>query len=780
MKKAVHKLFPIAKPSKLWSNLKNEFTSTIDEFYINLDEPHHTWKPNDKISGTIILKLNKNMMDIHIALSLLGRIKLKNYPVNTSKKIDLFNHTIQIYGEDNASNGLSKGEHRFPFVVKLPGKNLYTSVDFVKGAIAYCLRASIRRTAASVSAAPSPLSDPPAQKAPTSPLLVCERSLAIINPINVAALPPQQPKTIVVNLNSSRKLMRTISSSATVHSNSSVGVLSESLSPAAPSANIGPRGKPFIKIAITTSARGYLRGEVIPITMTITHPQVKDELRLPIPHTNTGAILTLVRICRISPPTSTSAASVMSDTASTNGSVSHHSDIDPKYQINTPSPGVPSTPPTPSMSIDIEQTFRKDLTQVILPLYIDENSTQTVLRANLRVPVDAFPNISAPGVTFDYLVESCVNLAGKKLIPDREPADESRSDQQMSGVSGLSAGTPTAAAQEDSSATILNTDHLRRIKGVVRVCCSVVIGTERRERRLKAKELSQSQQQLHSASASPLADPLPLSPQSPGVRVESPLIPKATPDLAPHYSQVPPSHLHEPPGHYEQAIPMPTHEQGLSEKELLRLRAQSLMPSQPPAAPAPDLPHLVPTAPSFRFNHSGNAIGNANGLDLSQGAGTAPFEPVASGNFACAPGVLPAPSNIGISAVDDKIERERMRLRYMESNPPASLASSGMPFNDNPPNTVTSNQYFHTAISPLAPPAPSQYMMPPRAVSELGFPAANGAERSHTGANRFLSDLEGEEEFADNEEGMDYVPIYEETQSPVPSLNNPLVLQQLS
>ena len=66
-------------------------------------------------------------------------------------KHTLFDYTIKIYGKDEEeqtdsaefSNGLLKGEHVFPFIVKLPNKRVYTSIDFGKGSINYILKAAI-------------------------------------------------------------------------------------------------------------------------------------------------------------------------------------------------------------------------------------------------------------------------------------------------------------------------------------------------------------------------------------------------------------------------------------------------------------------------------------------------------------------------------------------------------------------------------------------------------------------------------------------------------------
>ena len=125
------------------ANFKIDLNS-IEEFYLTLDEPHKLWLPRDELSGQIILISRKNLANITISLSLVGCVKINALSHSKLRPVKhtLFNHTILIYGGENDDddygdpehgrnvnefrNGLFKGEHRFPFIVKLPNKRTLT------------------------------------------------------------------------------------------------------------------------------------------------------------------------------------------------------------------------------------------------------------------------------------------------------------------------------------------------------------------------------------------------------------------------------------------------------------------------------------------------------------------------------------------------------------------------------------------------------------------------------------------------------------------------------
>lgn len=508
-------------------------SSSIDDFYISLDSPHKSWLPGEEISGQVILISSKHLANIAIVFSLCGYIKIHASPQLKlrSVKKSLFNHTITIFGPEPSSshntqnhqdefvNGLYKGEHRFPFVVKLPKKRIFTSVDFGKGAIEYVLKSSIR-SAASLASDSSSSSSPSGHPSPSassdlfskarsfsrfsSAPFTSEKIITLINPIDVAELPPPKPKRLIINdPRRNKKLSRVQSSASTANtfstmssnnsdynettplSHNSAGSLlrpqllhdcqlqllhhhslSNSHAPLATHnalqlshvhtststqshphtqlspGNSGPSNfsppsladhlRPnTIKVSMELSQSGFLRGELIPIKLNIHHlKQVQD---------TTGIIVTLVRVCRL--------------------------DYGPD---------------------GLYESFRKDLSQSVIPLFVDPSTFQLEINTSLRVPPDAFPTIvGCPLVLFQYFIEVMLNLSGKSLSLEG-PSDHPKSnigpaDELMTSNAGLSPGNQSNYAYHayQNRSEFINTDKFKRLKKFLQITSEVIIGTFR-------------------------------------------------------------------------------------------------------------------------------------------------------------------------------------------------------------------------------------------------------------------------------------------------------------
>lgn len=233
MRRAVQRFLPSrsqvqGSTNSIRKSLKFDSINLIQDFYIDLDEPHKVFRPGESIKGTIVLDLKKNITDINITMTLIGFIKIKqtnNTTTVRSKPNLLFQHTTVIYGEDSnkencqdhqetesdlddeqtlSLSGLSKGEHRFPFSIKLPRKNIYTSITFEKGSISYSLRASINHNQASplssIASSPASLqSQSPGSLIPNpkNSIQHCDKNLQIIVPINVAKIPKPSTKVAI-------------------------------------------------------------------------------------------------------------------------------------------------------------------------------------------------------------------------------------------------------------------------------------------------------------------------------------------------------------------------------------------------------------------------------------------------------------------------------------------------------------------------------------------------------------------------------------------------------
>lgn len=574
-------------------------SAAIDDFYMELDSPHASWAPGDEISGRIIVASKRNVSNIVITLSLIGHVKINSsasYAKLRPLQKTLFNHTVQIYGpthdaldDHDLVNGLNVGEHRFPFVVKLPTKRVFTSLDFGKGSITYVLRACMGGVSSYVSSpttlshsiGSSPMDASPgsdistvgqgahAVKAPTlrNPPFTAERLITLVCPIDVSKLAPATAKRLILRNNRSNGLLRTqsgnsslcvnagdqdsrlvasilgdassepgpliartlsnlasaaastsaqpspsiLTSAAALHANSPSAYLASPVM-ANRQATVSPPPNNHILVSLEIPQRGYLRGELLPIQLTINHIKMIHDLN--------GVIITLVRVCRI-------------------GS---ESDLGP----------------------DI---FRKDLQQLILPMYIDPLTFELQVRASLRVPADAFPTISGcPLVSFSYFVEVLINLLGK-LIAIESRATGPNLDFGIPSMPPLN----TALTELKARHEFINTDRLKRLRKFLQLSTEVVIGTHR----LGLPVVTNSQALV---AASPnneayLAAPAAVYPaeaDSPGY-IERP-----------SYSQT------ESPRN----DPVPLMEmpelQHLSEKERVRAYETSLMPSAPPDLEALD------------------------------------------------------------------------------------------------------------------------------------------------------------------------------------------------
>ncbi|ODV97073.1 hypothetical protein PACTADRAFT_21682, partial [Pachysolen tannophilus NRRL Y-2460] len=406
--------------------------NSFQDFYIILDDPHKSYTPNDEISGQVVLVLKKNLMNVIITLSLLGYVKVKSSISSSSfrtRKTDLFDHIICIYGNDDINvngndtedeqdiqipeNGLTKGEHRFPFVVKLPAKNIYTSISFERGSISYLLRASIGNH--SLEQHQQFLKDPD-----TKSILKCEKLLNIVQPINVSNLPLPKIKTLVVKY-PNKKLIKVPSTNTSTANSSGTSITSpEIMTP-----NDSPKNYDNDNSLLDPSSSlvevpslGYLRGELIPVKISLQHIKRVQN--------TSGIIITLIRICKV--------------------------DFAPDGPV---------------------QNFRKDLSQTIIPLFVDPTTFKTEVSSSLRIPADVFPTIVGCNmVSFQYFIEVIANLSNNKSLSSVNQQSEAvRDDENLDDI--------VFSATNINSANIFNVDKLKRMKNVLTLNTEVIIGTYR-------------------------------------------------------------------------------------------------------------------------------------------------------------------------------------------------------------------------------------------------------------------------------------------------------------
>lgn len=615
MRRAVSKFIPkLARTAgDTLSSYKIDNTS-VEDFYILLDDPHKSWLPGEEISGQVILISRKNLANIAIVFSLTGCVKINalHHSKLRAMKHVLFNHNIKIYGPDpelaptsleDFANGLYKGEHRFPFIVKLPNKRVFTSLDFEKGSIVYVLKTSLRSADAPnllettlLGHSPGPSASDILGRAKAlsklhSPTFTSEKIINLVNPIDVAELLPSKPKRLIIkDPRRKKKLLRVQSSTSTINTfstyssnnsdadsintshtgvasttpaNTGCLLLNSHVSPGhASSTGISSPlldNRPqHIRVSMDIGQRGFLRGELIPIKLTINHlKQIQD---------SRGIIVTLVRVCRL--------------------------DYGPD---------------------GFYESFRKDLQQLVIPLFVDPNTFSLEINTSLRVPPDAFPTIlGCPMVSFQYFIEVMLNLSGKSLSlegPSEQPKSNLAPHDDMLSTGQVS--TPGASpatnynfhtyATAPNRSEFINTDKFKRLKKFLQITSEVVIGTHR----LEKPNLAPSPEVCNSIDDSTRRSSMGSNSSSspPGQYVQPPPTMRTTLGVINVITESVPMDDFSIPPYFESTStisaaglggprPTPTYEdiavvvpvpqqQNLSEKERMRLHEASLLPSEP-------------------------------------------------------------------------------------------------------------------------------------------------------------------------------------------------------
>jgi hypothetical protein len=279
-------------------------------------------------------------------------------------------------------------------------------------------------------------------------------------------------------------------------------------------------------------------------------------------------------------------------------------------------------------------------------------------------------------INFRYYVEVVTDLRGKITSPDRfiprfnmvsggttfSPSGQVLNPADSSGVTANWAGN------------ILDTDAIRREKGVISVAFEVVVGTRDSQRRKSMRRTSSTAGESITSQTAPHESAILLNP------VDGEEWPEASPMPISHgehetqegylpeetdWTEYP----EEYPEHFQQdsMVAPPEVEEPVDEKTRVRRHEEALLPSQPPdedeAGPS-TVPMEVPTAPVLPDDHhlqdyehvhspdingAPHAVRSAESLQTVVVNGAGPSEPRVSG--------------------DDKQELERHRLQEQASAP---------------------------------------------------------------------------------------------------------------
>lgn len=418
---------------------------------------------------------------------------------------------------------------------------------------------------------------------------------------------------------------------------------------------------------------GCLPGDIIPLKITVQHIK-----RIRSMH---GVIVTLYRQGR----------------------------IDPKAQQPSPSNAsgmdLHSTASRESHSRATTRTYRKDLCQTVAPLIIDPVSLGTSVSASVKVPEDAFPTIKhVPGdmISFRYHLEVIVDLGGK--LEGQLQSSGAGPQTRFGAFAANGSGEGGNTMYTSWSTNVINTEHLRREKGVIYDGFELILGTLDSSR-LRGNASSKRAMYHPNASAtsqeetsSQVRRDAPGHVMVNGDHHPSPRIPSrnySTPPPPPLRGELPAPELYEPdspppppppvevtgpPGHDPISLDAPAPAyiappnlpdvNSLSEKERVRLQEQRLLPSQPPQS-APDAGPSAPGPSAPEPSGSGYAPSaplDDNIYDADDGPSAPPHEP---------PETEPsAPTLDDVEAPPpprdhmDKLEVERQRLLNEASAPP--------------------------------------------------------------------------------------------------------------
>ncbi|KAL7269789.1 ph-response sensor protein [Rhizina undulata] len=364
---------------------------SLADFHIRLQDPHRVYSPTDLVKGSVCLTIERPLTLIHLVVNLIGRVDL--YESSSTGRDNAGGKAWKEWDNDNdygmcgdevlcrdemvlcGEGRLEAGVYEFGFelefvqVGKMMG-GLPSSLDFEKGSISYTISSILTRPT------------------PVSATTICTSKISLLETIDIAYLPRPKPRVISLEpIVSKRSKSKPPSSpSPTIERpsicstpNSSNSHLPHELS----TTSLQPSSKECLKNKTITATvellkAGGLRGDSIPVKISIRHTK-------PIKSLN-GIIITLHRHTRFEPP--------------------------PDCYLKHP----PLKKTLSSTGAGGGGTFRKDLAQTVMPLIVDPKSLTTVVRANLRIPEDAFPTITTvPGgkVSFRYFIEVVVDLRGK-------------------------------------------------------------------------------------------------------------------------------------------------------------------------------------------------------------------------------------------------------------------------------------------------------------------------------------------------------------------------------
>jgi len=650
--------------------------------------------------------------------------------------MSLFEDEITLCGDGR----LGEGTYQFNFELIFPRQHLPSSIDFERGTVSYMITSTLTR---------------PTTLSPTS---TCEREIRFQEDIDVAPLSQPKPRIITLEPIAKRTKPKSkvkrgppadndhstaestvdsedtateidINERATESSSragaepprspirsdvsldsymSSSGGTSSAIDSAAPSARTcesrhgGSRSshgcsqcqKRPITASISIDRAGFLRGDMIPIKVWLTHTRAVKSLR--------GVIVTLYRQARVDLQPALPLVRA--------------GDEESYPRLRT---GISSLSLT---AAGATHTYRKDLDQQFASLIVNPATMQAELKVNLRVPEEAFPSIaSVPGgmISFKYYVEVVVDIQGKlagldKYLPTANAPQ-----------GGIGPNRPTEANGGNYApwgGHFINTEEIKRERSVIYSVFEVVVGTRDSERRSPWKQpetdvstiIGPEVMQNNGLEAESSVTTAPANGTS---RQEDSALrrPLSWDQYWRHHPPDQNGHedLPPPPSPSTQLTPPPPlhNDEHLSEKERLQRAEARLLPSAPPdtgelfassSAHTPSAPQLDDERPLPPFPSAPPQVD----FDVPASSASHVQDSIHADQAGPSAPAYEAHQSIAALATDDKEELRRQKLQSERSAPPQPEEEADVNLQaeagaTSPPESAT------PATTSNGPPAPS-------------------------------------------------------------------------
>ncbi|KAI2792451.1 pH-response regulator protein palF/RIM8 [Penicillium oxalicum] len=710
---------------------------SITDFYIDPDDPWRSYFPGDVIKGTVVVTVVRPVRITHIVICLHGYVKVFKNAIPAGEAppdLGFLGPGRGRRGPEYMGNGLStlfedeivlcgdgrlkEGIYKFRFEMGLPPYALPSSLNVCPGfllcttTLSNCCATGILLTA--IRSYPKfergtigyALTSTLTRPTTMNPIMTCRRRVNFLENIDIAPFPA--PKARIVTLEPISKRTKSKSQAKSINSDATAAPDSCSIdvpiNGAAGSVDLRPPLSPSPS-NVSSSSRPSESSQSFQIVIdpgsAASTGGRNSEGRSATPSMSDKTIIAKAEVLR--------AGVLPGDTLPIKVTINHWKQIctlqfrsdlrrtgkKPVFEDCYPRSRTGLGGLTLGTS-RTSSTFRKDMSQTFAPLIVDPTNMTANVKTSIRVPEDAFPTITrVPGamINFRYYVEVVIDLRGKITSPDRFLP-------RFNMVSGGSTFSPSGQVLNPGDANgnrvttnwsgnILDTDQIRREKGVVSMAFEVVVGTRDSQRRPNAERKSSvaaestwSHQTPHRSSIVgnsgeredwPEASPMPTAPTDYGAPEHYDY------DFAYDgpWSEYPEesSQAFQPEGCM---TPLPETLEPADEKARLRRHEDALLPSQPPEEEEAGPSHVngaEPTAPVLPDDDHYPQAYEHLPPPMSNG-GPHPLRSAESLQTV----VLPNGDGVGPSEptvmADDKLELERQRLLQHTSAPSAPPAAS--------------------------------------------------------------------------------------------------------